>query len=179
MTPFLLNKRSEVEEIWKDVIGYEDYFRVSNLGRVFGKRSGKVLKQYTYQNNRKAIASKIGGRGGMNVRFMVHRIVAEAFIPNPENKPEVNHKDCDPANNEVDNLEWVTREENITHWLESDKFKELDLSKPLLRVFNYETLLQEFEASGLSIRAFAKINGYPYASVQHALKFLRTGKRYK
>lgn len=172
-------RRFVVREIWKDVVGYEDYFKISNLGRLFGKRSGKILKQHTYGNGRKAVATKIGGRNGTNVRFMIHRLVAEAFIPNPENKPEVNHKDCDPTNNEVGNLEWVTREENMQHWFDSDKFKELDLSQPNRRVFNYDTLLEDFKSSGLSIREFSRQNNYAYASLQHALKFLETGQRYR
>ena len=167
-------------EIWKDVVGYEEYFQVSNFGNVWSKRTNKILKQYTYSGNgRKAFATKIGGRDGKNHRFMIHRIVAEAFIPNPENKPEVNHKDCDPSNNTVENLEWNTREENLEHWLKSEKFKNQDFSKEEFRIFNYETLLQDFEESGLSMRAFAETLGTSYSGLQHALKFIKTGVRYK
>lgn len=116
------------EEIWKAIEGFEGLYEVSNLGRV------RSLDR-TYPNNyrpHKGIIKKFalcGGRGHnkyptvglqrVNPKFktgaLVHRLVAKAFIPNPDNKPEVNHIDGNKLNNHVDNLEWCTRKENVQH----------------------------------------------------------------
>lgn len=117
-------------EIWKDIKGYEGLYQVSNLGRVKStereilcsnqyvkfKRTYPeiVLSAYSLEHNYKQVTIS---KNGVNKGFLVHRLVAEAFIPNPGNKPEVNHIDGDPSNNSADNLEWVTRSENMTHAL--------------------------------------------------------------
>ena len=111
-----------MEEVWRDVVGYEDYFLVSNLGNVYSKRSGKLSKQFRRKNGYMTVANKIGGRCGKNVCFKVHRLVAEAFIPNPENKPFVNHLDSVRSNNTVENLEWVTPKENSEHAVKNGSY---------------------------------------------------------
>lgn len=100
---------------FKDVVGYEEFFSVSEDGRVYSKRTCKVLKQTLHINGYWTIATKIGGRLGVPKCFKVHRLVAEAFIENPKNKPFVNHIDGNKQNNSVGNLEWVTNAENIQH----------------------------------------------------------------
>jgi hypothetical protein len=114
-----------MKEIWKDIEGYEGYYKVSNLGRVKSvgrwRRNGvsnsyfqkkKVLEQ-GFKHNRYGRVSLY--KNNLREDVLVHRLVAETFIPNPENKPQVNHKDNDSKNNTVDNLEWVTSSENIIH----------------------------------------------------------------
>lgn len=107
-----------MEEVWKDVVGYEDLFKISNLGNLYSKRSNKILKQRKHKGYMH-VATKIGGRFGRNVCFKIHRLVANAFIDNPNNKPYVNHIDSNKANNNVNNLEWVTAKENTAHAIES------------------------------------------------------------
>lgn len=104
-------------EIWKDIPGYEGLYQVSNFGRVkslnFG-RTGvhRVLKIQKYPN--KYTKVDLRHNGIIHTRN-IHRLVAESFIPNPENKTDVNHIDGDKHNNRVENLEWVTRSENMKH----------------------------------------------------------------
>lgn len=124
-------KIKESNEIWKPVKDYEGIYEVSNLGRVkslkkwrrTGINSGyfqkdKILKQdCNYNGYAKIDFHKNKVRKG----FLVHRLVAEAFIPNPENKPQINHKNKIKLDNKVENLEWVTSSENIIHAFENGR----------------------------------------------------------
>lgn len=110
-------------EIWKAVIGYEDIYEVSNFGNVRSlprmdsnghEWKGKTLKQAKSGKNKPYLKVNLCKEGTQKVVY-VHRIVAQAFLPNPENKYDVNHIDGDKLNNKLENLEWVTRKENIKH----------------------------------------------------------------
>lgn len=99
--------------MWKIIFynGKETNYSVSNIGEVKRNNPERLLKQQTQQGY-KHITLQIEGKPK---RFRVHRLVAEAFIPNPDNKPYVNHIDGDRSNNAIDNLEWVTPGENTRH----------------------------------------------------------------
>jgi hypothetical protein len=108
-----------MKEVWKDVLGYEGRYQVSNLGNILAinyKRSGKshLINQSQTHDGYFRVNLCNGARSTKKFYF-VHVLVAKAFIPNPENKPQVNHKDGNKANNRIDNLEWVTSKENIAH----------------------------------------------------------------
>lgn len=102
-------------EIWEKVNSYEDLYWVSNLGRVKNKH-GLILKP-EYSN--KGYACIQLRKDGKCIKKRIHRLVAEAFIPNPDGLPEVNHKDLNKANNKVSNLEWVDHKENCSHAIEN------------------------------------------------------------
>lgn len=101
-----------MKEVWKDVLGFEGRFQISNKGVLKNIQTNKILKQHVSKKGYATIATKVNGK---NYCFRVHRLVAIAFIDNVENKSEVNHKDSDKLNNSIDNLEWVTPKENIHH----------------------------------------------------------------
>jgi len=88
-------------EEWKDIPGYEGLYEVSNLGRV--RRNGKILKP---SKNRYGYFQLVLSKDGTKRTFTIHRLVAYAFINNPDNLPCINHKDEDKTNNAVNNLEW-------------------------------------------------------------------------
>ncbi len=101
-------------EIWRDVVGYEGLYQISNLGRVksllFGRE--RILKT-RYSLEGYAVIKLTKKDKGKT--YHIHKLLAQAFIPNPEHKPQVNHKDGNKMNNCLDNLEWVTNSENVKH----------------------------------------------------------------
>ena len=98
------------DEFWIPIPGYETLYQVSNHGNVSNFR--KILKPYVMPKGYRALKLV---KNGLKKGFLVHRLVAEAFHPNPLNKPEVNHIDGDKGNNHYLNLEWVTKSENMIH----------------------------------------------------------------
>ena len=105
-----------MQELWKSLKGvavHGDNYEVSNLGNVRNTVTGKLLKG---RMNRKGYLTVVLYLDGKTKHQAVHRLVAQAFIPNPRNKPQVNHINGEEkANNRVDNLEWATGHENIQH----------------------------------------------------------------
>lgn len=124
--------RAELE-IWRDIPGFEGLYQVSNHGRV--KRLKHWKNQRCLRNDKHCVYRELpekimclrrtGGGGsywGLSLakdrkihNRLVHRLVAQAFIPNPDNLPEINHKDCNGLNNHVENLEWCDRKYNINY----------------------------------------------------------------
>lgn len=108
-----------MEEIWKDIPSYEGKYQISNFGNVKSlnysrKNYSKLLKLKNHKDGYKIVGLS-NGKGKGKSFFSVHRLVAQAFIPNPDNKATVNHIDGNKANNHISNLEWATPQENMIH----------------------------------------------------------------
>lgn len=112
-----------MKEMWRPIKGYEGKYEISSSGRVKSitgwknvgneiyKPQGIIMKQGINREYKKIDLCK----HGKHTTYKVHRLVAEAFVPNPNNYPQINHKDEDPFNNHATNLEWCTQEYNINY----------------------------------------------------------------
>ena len=115
-----------MHEVWKRLIyqgiDYGDYYEVSNYGQIRNSKTKKIRKQNLLKTGYCFVNGSLGSREN-KITFRVHKAVAETFIPNPNNLPEVNHKNGDKLKNDVDNLEWCTHVDNIKHAYSSDLIK--------------------------------------------------------
>lgn len=101
------------DQIRVAIKGFENLYEIDSRGKVFSIRNNIILKPYV--NDGGYMKVNLYDNSGNCKKKYVHRLVAEAFIPNPENKQEVNHIDCNKKNNCVENLEWCTRNQNLKH----------------------------------------------------------------
>lgn len=106
-------------EIWKDIAGYEGLYKISNLGDVYSVKRKRKLKLLNSHHGYKRIRLYTDSKSWKI--YAVHRLVAAAFIPNPNNFPEVNHKDENGSNNKANNLEWCTRSYNVNYGQRNSK----------------------------------------------------------
>ena len=130
-------------EVWRDVVGFEGLYKVSNKGNVYSVRrrnsrgircGGRTLKPIYDKDG----YLKVGLRkNGIKKSKLIHRLVAEAFIPNPNNFSEVNHLDEVKDNNGLSNLEWCTRKHNMNHGTRTERFARSKSKK--VKAVNVET----------------------------------------
>ena len=126
-------------EIWKDIKEYNGLYQVSNIGRVRGLDryarvcgggmrlvKGRILKPMKCTNEYEEVCISVGRKRKVH---LIHRLVAEAFIDNPNNLPQVNHKDEDIKNNNVDNLEWCTAKYNANYGTRNQRCYEKVIKK--------------------------------------------------
>ena len=145
--------------IWKDVKGYENLYQVSNDGLVRTSHKGLweiLLAGRTKHGYYNVLLYKDGKR--KNER--VHRLVASAFIPNPNNYPYINHKDENPSNNHVDNLEWCTAEYNINYGTCKERIADSN-SKPILKYDLEGNFICEYK----SLAEAERIEGIDHATI--------------
>ena len=164
-----------VEEIWKET-KYKKIF-VSNYGRVKGK-SGKLLKQQISPTGYFVICIKPNGRKEKAKCLKVHRLVARAFLENPNNLPVVNHKDANKLNNNIENLEWCTYKQNAIH------AKENGLLKAKAGCYHYLSKLKNDDVvwirenyiprdKNFGVRALAKKYGMSHCNISRIVNNVR------
>ena len=119
-------------EIWKDIEGYEGLYQISNLGNVKSLNYNKTGKEriLTPQKNNKSYL-KVGlCKQAKSKTYKIHRLVAQAFLPNQNNLPQVNHKDEDKQNNAASNLEWCTNKYNSNYGTRNKRVAESNINNP-------------------------------------------------
>lgn len=125
-----------MDELWYPIRNYSDLYLVSTKGNVHSIRRNRTIGSITTNGYKSVVLCK----KGIKNTFLIHRLVAKTFIPNPKNKPEVNHKDGNKLNNDYSNLEWSTSTENNIHAIQNrlrTKFK--GISKKGLKVLDTTT----------------------------------------
>ena len=161
------------DEIWKDIKDYEGLYQISNYGNVKSLPKERRNRRGIYIQKEKLLSLTNTSTGykkvelvkdGKRKGFKVHRLVAQAFIPNPDEKPQVNHIDGDKTNNYVDNLEWATASENSIHayntGLNSNK-KELNENEIVSMYMNgitKEDIAKQYGVSNAVIKRILKEN---------------------
>lgn len=154
-----------MREVWKPILGFENLYAVSNLGNV--KRLSTELKKGTgnYARGEHLLSKRTNRNGYIAVdlykenqrsQFFVHRLVAQAFIENPNKLPCVNHKDENKANNSADNLEWCTQKYNMNYGTcqkrisKSNSKKVIQKTKDNIFVKKYNSIIEAERETGIS-----------------------------
>lgn len=148
--------------MWKQV---NEYYSISDEGFVRNDRTNRILKPDT--NSKGYYRVNINGK-----RQLIHRLVAIHFIPNPDNKPQVNHKDGNKLNNHADNLEWMTNKENNLHSFTTGRIS----SRTKITIPELKDIIQHLTDKSMTIRQLADKYNVSYLTI-HAIKQGRNRKR--
>ena len=136
-----------MQEIWKDIQGYEGYYQVSNLGRVKSLNYKRTKKEKILKPNiTKVNYQQVHLCKNKQIKILyIHRLVAEMFIPNPNNFPIINHKDENPMNNIYSNLEWCDKKYNLNYGTAQER-KAQKHNKPILQFDLDSNFIKEYES---------------------------------
>lgn len=188
----ILNLVIEMKEIWKTIPEYEERYMVSNLGRVksLSRKKWNRFEFFTTKEiilgkryNKKGYLSVILYKNDTKKCFAVHRLVAQAFIPNPENKAQINHINCIKDNNTVENLEWCTNQENQTHAKMNHLYKSKvgtlnPNSKSVIQLDLNGNFIKKWDCMN-DVKRFYKLNGAHISDVCKEKRKMACGFKWK
>ena len=159
-------------EVWKDILFTDGKYSVSSFGRVKNNMAGNILKSHVSTRGYEKLG--FNTKDG-KTQFSVHRLVCAAFYENPENKPQVNHKDLNQLNNHVDNLEWVTAKENTNHAQLNGRMPTKKLIPPIQKIDRHKKIINiETREIFDNVILLSKIIGYKIYRIRKML----SGDRY-
>lgn len=150
-------------EIWKNIEGYEDLYKVSNLGNVKQIKFNRIIKKCLSNNGYLVVNLS---KKNVSKSFLVHKLVAEAFIPNPDNLLYVNHKDENKQNNTVENLEWCTQNYNCNYGTRNEKISNKMSKQIILQYTLNNELINEFK----SLREAYRKTNIPFQNISNCCK---------
>jgi hypothetical protein len=138
-----------MEEIWKDIKGYEGIYQISDYGKIINVNTGKLKK--CRQNVKSGYCIVELSNKGKTKTFYIHRLVAEAFLDNPDNLPCVNHKDFNRTNNYVDNLEYCTQKYNVNYTWVNGRMPSPPSQEPYMVKRNDGIVFNSLKEAGLKM----------------------------
>lgn len=169
-----------LDEVWKDIDGYEGVYMISNHGRIrsmrrvatsisstLGVRNRTVSDRILKQGNTRRYKSIKIRYNGVNDFFLIHRLVGIAFVPNPDNLNEIDHIDGNPENNYFENIRWVTHRENMRNEITRNKIKQTSIiSKAHTKIPVLQfTVSGDFVAEYDSTKTASEITGVRRSSI--------------
>lgn len=162
-----LKNKSNSNEIWKKVIGYEGIYEISSLGRVKSLERFVDVKNGKRKVHPRFLTSLINNRGYLQVKLsknnvlktkQPHVLIAEAFIPNPDNKKEVNHINGIKTDNRLENLEWNTHSENVKHAYDTGLIVKMGI--PIIDNCSGQTFKSIKEAADFNLISYSTCKNY-------------------
>ena len=162
-------------EEWKDIKGYEGIYQISNKGRVKTLGNNKTKKEKIRDGKIDRGYKRISlCKNGKEKKYSIHRLVAEAFLPNPDNLPVVNHKDENKLNNNVENLEWCTQEYNVNYSGTAGRPGKRVICVETQQIFDSseDVIRRMFDGKGSSSFIRSHLNGQRPSAYKYHFKYI-------